>query len=128
MLQAELRIDWAESLKDKRRVVRSLRERLHREHLVSFAEVAAHDVINTAVLGVAVVAEHGSRAGDVLDACERKLRAEHDAEVLAVRRELIAGEPLDAPEAPGVDREAIAAEMLARAVASGQLGGEGGDA
>lgn len=124
VLQAELRIDWAESLKDKRRVVRSLRDRLHREHLVSFAEVAAHDVINTAVLGVAVVTEHGSRAGDVLDACERKLRAEHDAEVIAVRRELIAGQPMDAPEPDEVDRDALAAEMLARAAE----GREGGDA
>ncbi len=40
ILQFELLIRQRRSLKDKRRVVRSVRDRLHREHLVSVAETA----------------------------------------------------------------------------------------
>ena len=39
ILQIEVSIDGSTSLKDKRRVVSSLKDRLHREHQVSVAEV-----------------------------------------------------------------------------------------
>ena len=39
ILQFELLVPGATSLKDKRRVVKSVKDRLHREHLVSVAEV-----------------------------------------------------------------------------------------
>ena len=39
VLQFDLSIHDAESLKDKRRIVQSLKDRLHRDHLVSIAEV-----------------------------------------------------------------------------------------
>ena len=51
VLQVKLTIDWASSLKDKRRVVSSLKDRLHREHQVSVAEVGSLDSHRVAVLG-----------------------------------------------------------------------------
>lgn len=87
VLQFELAIHDAQSLKDKRRVVNSLRDRLHREHLVSVAQIGALDVPHAAVMAVAVVAAEGKRVADVLDAIEHKLRGLRDGELVAITRE-----------------------------------------
>tara|TARA_B100000959_G_C14772953_1_gene538267 strand:- start:134 stop:418 length:285 start_codon:yes stop_codon:yes gene_type:complete len=54
-LLLKLAIHEARSLKDKRRVVKSLKERLRRKFNVSIAEIEAQDVRQSAVLGVAIV-------------------------------------------------------------------------
>lgn len=87
-LQVELVVPGSVSLKDKRRVVKSLKDRLHRRHLVSVAEVDALDHQRLAVLGVAVVAGSSGRAGEVLDAVSARLRAEPDAEVRSLVRDV----------------------------------------
>lgn len=91
ILQFELIIHDAQSLKDKRRVVRSVKDRLHREHLVSIAEIAAQDNPSVAVLGLACVGADGRRIGQTLDRIVDKLRAVRDAELGAMRRELLHG-------------------------------------
>lgn len=96
-LQFELAIHGAESLKDKRRVVRSLKDRLHREHLVAVAEVGALESPVTAVMGLAAVGTDGRHLGTVLDSVEHKLRGLFDAELVAVRREFIRGTEPDEP-------------------------------
>lgn len=113
VLQAELSIPGAESLKDKRRVVRSLKDRLHREHQVSVAEIGALDRIGVAMIGVAVVGIDGKRLGEVLDTIEGKLRKLLDAEVAGVARRLIHGSPAEPAETEPVD--GLETEMLARA-------------
>ncbi len=90
-LQFELLIHDAESLKDKRRVVKSLKDRLHREHLVSIAETAALENPARAVMGLAVVGADGKRIAATLDRVTAKLRALTDAELGACTRELIHG-------------------------------------
>ena len=97
VLQFELLIHDAQSLKDKRRVVRSVKDRLHREHQVSVAEVAAHDILNVAVLGVACVAPDGRRAGEVLDAVSDKLRRLTDAELGDTMRQILRGDGAELP-------------------------------
>jgi len=112
VLQFELRIPWAESLKDKRRVVRSLKDRLHREHQVSVAEVAALDEAGIAVLGLASVGTDGHRVGEVLDAVSAKLRAMTDAELGATRREIIHGSQVWSGAADeGVDEAGVASDV-----------------
>ncbi len=91
ILQFELLIHEAESLKDKRRVVLSVKDRLHREHQASVAEVDAHDMLNRAVLGLAVVGRDGRRVGEVLDQITAKLRGLHGAELGGVQREILYG-------------------------------------
>lgn len=91
VLQFELLIHEAASLKDKRRVVLSVKDRLHREHQASVAEVDAHDTLNRAVLGLAVVGREGRRVGEVLDQIAAKLRSLRDAELGDVRREILHG-------------------------------------
>jgi uncharacterized protein YlxP (DUF503 family) len=56
ILQLELSIGDAMSLKDKRRVVKSLKDRIAHAHNVSIAEVGALDEHRRSILGVAMVA------------------------------------------------------------------------
>lgn len=91
ILQFELLVHGAESLKDKRRVVRSVKDRLHREHQVSVAEVATQASLNVATLGLAMVGSNGRHVGEVLDQITAKLRRVPDAELGDVAREILHG-------------------------------------
>jgi uncharacterized protein YlxP (DUF503 family) len=90
--QFELLVRSSRSLKDKRRVVKSVKDRLHREHLVSVAEIAALDHQRLAVLGLALVGGSASRIDMVLDRIEAKLRGLHDAELGETMRQIIRGD------------------------------------
>ncbi|HYU19577.1 MAG TPA: DUF503 domain-containing protein [Chloroflexota bacterium] len=57
-----LRLAEGNSLKDKRRVVRSLVERLRHQFNVAVAEVDSQDSWRTAVLGIAVVSNESAHA------------------------------------------------------------------
>jgi len=57
ILQIELGIGDAMSLKDKRRVVLSLKDRIAHGHNVSIAEVGALDEHRRAILGIAMVSK-----------------------------------------------------------------------
>lgn len=91
ILQFELIIHHAESLKDKRRVVQSVKDRLHREHQVSVAEIDRQDNPRIAVLGLAIVGSDAKYIGDVLSNITVKLRGLHDAELGDVTREILRG-------------------------------------
>src|SRR5436189_6470333 len=91
ILQFELLVHDASSLKDKRRVVQSVKDRLHREHQAAVAEVARLESLSVAVLGLAVVGREGSRVGEVLDTITNKLRELRDAELGDVSREILQG-------------------------------------
>ena len=89
VLQFELLIEHAMSLKDKRRVVSSLKDRLHREHLAAVAEVDRLDEHRVAVLGLAVVSNSTTHARSMLDRIIDQLRrgreyvlGEHQVEIL----------------------------------------------
>lgn len=87
----ELHIPAASSLKDKRRVVKSLVERLHQRLRVSVAETAFHDLHQRAEIGIAAVAKGDRDARHLLD--EARSLAEGSAEAFVVRwdTELIEG-------------------------------------
>ena len=55
VLQLELSIGDAMSLKDKRRVVKSIKDRIAHGYNVSVAEVGALDLHRTAIIGIAMV-------------------------------------------------------------------------
>lgn len=110
VLQFELMIHDAESLKDKRRVVRSVKDRLHREHQVSVAEVGALDLLDVAMMGLSLVGTDGRHVGQVLDRIVEKLRGLHDAELGEVRREVMHGRAME--DAGEGDRSGI--DELAR--------------
>lgn len=118
ILQFDLLIHDASSLKDKRRVVSSLKDRLHREHMVSLAEVGDSDLLNLARIALAVVARDGRRAGEILDHISDKLRALRDAEAAITSRRLIHDQALPDEETTSLDPDpdgSLADEMLRRA-------------
>lgn len=55
VLQLELSIGDAMSLKDKRRVIKSLKDRIAHAHNVSIAEVGALDQHRRSIIGIAMV-------------------------------------------------------------------------
>lgn len=89
ILQFELLIPGAESIKDKRRVLSSVKDRLHREHMVSVAEVGLHDSMRAGRLALALVTTDGAHAGRVLDQVTAKLRGLRDAELGDCSREVL---------------------------------------
>ena len=91
ILQVELMIDGSQSLKDKRRVVSSLKDRLHREHQVSVAEVDKQDDPGRAVLGIALAASSVPSCQSVLDHVLKKLREARDCVLTDHQQEIISG-------------------------------------
>jgi uncharacterized protein YlxP (DUF503 family) len=72
VLTLELRIEHAHSLKEKRHVVKSLKDRLRGKFNVSVAEIDDMDLHNSAVLAVALVSASRPFAEKVLQAVERE--------------------------------------------------------
>lgn len=112
VLQFELLIHDAGSLKDKRRVVRSVKDRLHREHLVAVAEVGTLEALNVATMAVALVGTDGAKVGSTLDRITEKLRTLRDAELGGARRELIRSSRGAPGEEEALDEAALARELL----------------
>ena len=67
VLQIELSIPDAFSLKDKRRVVKSLKDRIAHGHNVSIAEVGALDEHRRSILGLAMVSNDSRYVQGALD-------------------------------------------------------------
>jgi uncharacterized protein YlxP (DUF503 family) len=65
-LEIVLRVRESHSLKARRRVVKSLKDRIKSRYNVSVADVGDQDVWQRVVLGVAVVANDGRFANEVL--------------------------------------------------------------
>ena len=79
ILQFELFIDASESLKDKRRVVRSIKDKLHKHHQVSVAEISSLDVWNRADMGLVMCNRSAIYLKGVMDAIVEKLRQHPEA-------------------------------------------------
>ena len=67
----ELHLAGAHSLKDKRSVLKSLKDRLHNEFNVSVAETAHHDVWQSAELTVCLVSSDRRHAESILESVDR---------------------------------------------------------
>jgi hypothetical protein len=85
-----LRLPANGSLKDKRRIIKSITARVHREFNVAIAEVDDHDAWQAATLGLACVSTDAAHAHRVLEAVVGWIeRARLDAEVLDYRIEIL---------------------------------------
>jgi uncharacterized protein len=81
-----LSLPGCRSLKEKRMVVKSLKERLQHRFRVSVAETAHQDLWTRAELTAAVVATDRSQADSVLDKLDRFLEGDGRALIVAVDR------------------------------------------
>ncbi len=84
----QLSLPGCSSLKEKRTVVRSLKDRLSHRFNVSVAETGQQDVLTRAELSVALVATDGRFATEVLDKADRLVTGYGRAIVVGVHREL----------------------------------------
>ncbi len=98
VLQFEIVVPHSRSLKDKRRVVKSLKDRLHRDHMVSVAEVGTLDHHTLATMGLTVCANSTRYVTAVLDRITHKLRELPEAQLGDVRRDILHGDSLPEPE------------------------------
>ncbi len=76
VLTMELRIEHARSLKDKRHVVKSVKERLRHKHNISIAEIDYQDIWNSALIAAVTVSSSRMLAGQILEAVERHAASE----------------------------------------------------
>ena len=72
LLTLELRIEHAQSLKDKRRVVRSLKDKLRASFNVAVAELDSTNLWNRATLGVVSVSESRDYLDGLMKNVERQ--------------------------------------------------------
>ena len=82
IVRIELHIPAAGSLKDKRSVVRSLKERIRVRVHAAVAEVDYQDLWQRAALGVAVVSGEHRQVGEMLQSVRRLVEGAHGAELL----------------------------------------------
>ncbi len=88
---AELHIPAARSLKEKRRVIKSLVERIHARYRVSIAETDYHDLHQRAEISIAVVHRNGRELDRLLEAIRRSMDDLPEAVLLSWRPEVIEG-------------------------------------
>ena len=78
----ELHLHGCASLKEKRSVVKSLKQRLHNEFNVSVAETAHHDALQRCEVSACVVAVDQPQANRVLGAADGLVAAEARARIV----------------------------------------------
>ena len=84
----ELMLPGCASLKEKRSVIRSLRDRLRSKFNVSVAETGLQDVTTRAELSIALVASDGRLAESVLEKTDRFVEMHGGASIVRVTREI----------------------------------------
>ncbi|MDH5483761.1 MAG: DUF503 domain-containing protein [Gammaproteobacteria bacterium] len=82
-----LHIPCAASLKDKRKQVKSLRERLQAKFNASVAEIDAHDEWQSAVLGITMISNDRRYLEAQFSAIEQLVMDYRDIELVNIRRE-----------------------------------------
>lgn len=87
-LKVRLRVRESRSLKDKRQVVQSIKERLRNQFHVSASEVDALDSWQMAVLGFALVGNEHSSIRHTLEQIVSSLRVHPKAEMIDHRIEI----------------------------------------
>ena len=84
----ELDVLGAHSLKDKRRVVKSMSERMRNRFNAGVAETGHHDVWQRAQLAACVVSNERGHADSMLDAIDRFVANDARVRILDTRRTL----------------------------------------
>jgi len=89
VLQVEIGVPDAMSLKDKRRVVKSLKDRIAHRHNVSIAEVGALDEHRRAVIGIAMVSNDARYVESALSKLVDFIRTVPQADLMDYQIELL---------------------------------------
>ncbi len=85
----ELHLSGCQSLKDKRRIMKSLKDRLHNRFNVSVAETDYQDLWQRAELSCCVVATDKRHAESVLSAADNLVEQEPMARIIDSQKSLL---------------------------------------
>ena len=89
IVRIELHLPGASSLKDKRAVVRSLKERIrHRVH-AAVAEVDHQDLWQRAAIGVSVISGERRQVAEMLHSVRQLVESTHAAQLLDWQEQLL---------------------------------------
>src|SRR2546426_9798585 len=96
----ELHLEGSHSLKDKRHVLKSLKDRLHNRFNVSAAETAHHDLWQRAELTVCVVSNERGHAESVLREADRLVAGAAGARIGDTSTSYLVGDATTRPPPP----------------------------
>lgn len=83
-----LHASWVHSLKEKRKIVKSLTEQLQNRFHVSAAEIDEQDTHQIIVIGVAAIVPHNGIADSLMEKISLFVEENCDAEILDEKREI----------------------------------------
>jgi len=89
ILQFSMTIGWSRSLKDKRSVIKGLKDRLRNKYNVSVAEIDNQDDIRLATLGVVMAGSDSRYLNGALDRILNLLEGHPDGELVEHQIELL---------------------------------------
>lgn len=89
ILRVELYIDEANTLKDKRRVLKSIIDRIKNKFNVSIAEVDRQDTWQRATMGIACISNETTHVQSTLSNVTKFISSLGTAEVLSIETEII---------------------------------------
>ncbi len=88
-LRIELHLPQSQSLKEKRKIIKSTLERTRARYNVSAAEIEHHDLWQRSAIGIACVGLAEGKVRDQLGRIAGGIRQAHEAEVLEAEIEVI---------------------------------------
>ena len=88
IVRIELHLPGATSLKDKRSIVRSLKERIRQRVHAAVAEVDHQDLWQRAALGVAVISGERRQVGEMLQSVRNLVDSTYGAQLLDWQEQL----------------------------------------
>ncbi|MCD6257772.1 DUF503 domain-containing protein [Candidatus Aerophobetes bacterium] len=89
VLEVDIRLFSCNSLKDKRRVIKSLISRIRNNFNVSIAEVGDYDLWQRTHLGIAFLSSDTSYSNKVLDKILEFIKKEREIFVIDSRKEIL---------------------------------------
>jgi len=88
-LELQIRLLYSNSLKDKRRIVKSLIARIRNNFNVSIAEVGDYSLWKRAKIGIALLSSDTNYSNKVLDKILDFLKKERDFFIIEYRKEVL---------------------------------------
>ncbi|WP_087032735.1 DUF503 domain-containing protein [Trichococcus palustris] len=87
-VELSIRLFDSYSLKDKRSVVKSIIAKMHQRYNISIAEVADQDMLNQAVIGIAIVSSSMVLCQQVLDKVVEEIESNYEVEIFQIKDSL----------------------------------------
>ena len=89
ILQLDLRFADSHSLKEKRMILKSIKDRLRREFNIAVAEIDGQDLWQSARLGVSSIGNDKRYVNGLLSQVERWAERQRDAELVSSQMEFL---------------------------------------